>query len=82
MVKREFMTIIRLWSSISTLLMSVVLYVTFLSIFLSEKKAIYVAVNDYGEGLIELIIFSIALFFAFIGYISLLRDKSIFHSSE
>ena len=82
MVKERFMTLIRLWGSIFTLLMSVVLYVTFLSIFLSEKKAIYVTVNDYGEGLIELTIFSIALFFAFIGYISLLRDKSIFRSSE
>jgi ribose/xylose/arabinose/galactoside ABC-type transport system permease subunit len=82
MVKGEFITIVRLWSFISTLLLSVVLYVTFLSIFLTEKKAIYVAVNDYGEGLIELIIFSITLFLAFIGYFSLLKDKSIFRSSE
>lgn len=82
MVKREFMTIIRLWGFIFTLLMSVVLYVTFLSIFLSEKKAIYVTVNDYGEAVIELVIFSIALFLAFIGYFSLLRDKRLFRSSE
>jgi len=82
MVKRGFITIIRLWGFVSTLLMSVVLYVTFLFIFLSEKKAIYVTVNDYGEGLIELIIFSIALFLAFIGYFSLLRDKRLFRSSE
>jgi len=52
MKKGEFITIVRLWGFISTLLMSVVLYVTFLSIFLTEEKAIYVAVNDYGEGLI------------------------------
>lgn len=81
MVKEQFMTILKLWGPIFALVMSVVLYVTFLSIFLSEKKAIYVAVNDYGEGLIELIIFSIALFFAFIGYIPLLRDKYMFRSS-
>jgi hypothetical protein len=70
MAKGEFTPIVRLWSSIFTLLMSVVLYATFLSIFLTEKKAIYVTVNDYGEGVIELIIFSIALFFAFIGFFS------------
>jgi len=82
MKKGEFITIVRLWGFTSTLLMSVVLYVTFLSIFLTEEKAIYVAVNDYGEGLIELILFSIALFLAFIGYISLLRDKRFFRSPE
>lgn len=70
MAKGGFTPIVRLWSSIFTLLMSVVLYATFLSIFLTEKKAIYVTINDYGESVIELIIFSIALFFAFIGFFS------------
>ena len=70
MARGEFTPIVRLWSSIFTLLMSVVLYATFLSIFLTEKKAIYVTINDYGESVIELIIFSIALFFAFIGFFS------------
>jgi len=61
--------------------MSVVLYVTFLSIFFTEEKAIYVAIDNFGEGLTELIIFSIALFFAFIGSISLLQDERLFRSS-
>jgi hypothetical protein len=62
--------------------MSVVLYVTFLSIFFTEEKAIYVAINSFGEGVLELILLSIALFFAFIGSVSLLQDKRLFRSSE
>ena len=82
MLKNEFITLIRLWGSISTLFMSIVLYATFLLIFLSENKASYVAINDYGEAVIELVIFSITLFLAFIGCVSLLMDKRIFCSSE
>jgi hypothetical protein len=82
MLRGVVITIARLWCFIFTFLMSVVLYVTFLSIFFTEEKAIYVAINSFGEGVLELILLSIALFFAFIGSVSLLQDKRLFRSPE
>jgi len=56
------------------LLASFVLYITFLFIFFSENKAVYVSVNSFGEAFVELLIFSVALLLALAGCISLLRD--------
>ena len=66
--------IIRLWAIIFPLLASFVLYITFLFIFFSKNKAVYVSVNSFGEAFVELLIFSVALLLALAGCISLLRD--------
>ena len=71
---------LKLWSCVCTLFTSFMFYATFVLIFLSEGKITYVSVNEYGEGLIELIIMSLALSFALVGSGLLLIDKTILKS--
>lgn len=79
-IKEKFRTILKLWCSVCTLLTSFVFYVTFVLIFLAEGKITYVSVNEYGEGLVELMIMSVALSFSLVGFGLLLIDKSILRS--
>jgi len=73
---------LKLWSTVCTLSISFMFYVTFLLIFFSEGKITYVAVNEYGEGLIELVVISLALSFALVGFGLLMVDKAILKSSR
>jgi len=82
MIKDKFRTILKLWSTVCTLSISFMFYVTFLLIFFSEGKITYVAVNEYGEGLIELVVISLALSFALVGFGLLMVDKAILKSSR
>ena len=53
-----------------------VLYVTFITALVSDTGAVLVTVNGYGEGMIELIIFSLAMILIVAGYVCEWRSKN------
>ncbi|MDY6959995.1 MAG: hypothetical protein SVK08_12670 [Halobacteriota archaeon] len=84
-VKGKVETAIKLWSIIYTLGMTVILYATFLMIFFSNGQYAIVSVNDYGEGFLEFVTIPVALLFAGVGNMMMIRelfnDKPITPSS-
>lgn len=74
--------ILKLWSVIVSLLLSLLLYYIFLLAFFVEEKGVYVTVNDYGEATIEIFIFSIALFLAIVGSLLVLKERKISKAQE
>ncbi|MDY6865159.1 MAG: hypothetical protein SVY15_04200 [Halobacteriota archaeon] len=73
-VKSKVETAIKLWSIIYTLGMTVILYATFLMIFFSNGQYAIVSVNDYGEGFLEFVTIPVALLFAGVGNMMLIRE--------
>ncbi|MDY6930688.1 MAG: hypothetical protein SVJ22_02075 [Halobacteriota archaeon] len=72
--KGKVETAIKLWSVIYTLGMTVILYATFLMIFFSNGQYAIVSVNDYGEGFLEFVTIPIALMFAGVGNMMIIRE--------
>lgn len=54
--------------------MAIILYITFLMIFFAEEKAAVITINEYGESVAEFLTIPVALVFAGIGQILLVRD--------
>ena len=73
-IKGKVETAIKLWSIIYTLGMTVILYATFLMIFFANGQYAIVSVNDYGEGFLEFVTIPIALMFAGVGNMMLIRE--------
>jgi|GEM_PF-4194083 len=73
-IKDKVETAIKLWSIIYPLGMTVILYATFLMIFFSNGQYAIVSVNDYGEGFLEFVTIPIALMFAGVGNMMLIRE--------
>jgi len=67
-----FKTALKLWGLLSTLSMSILLYMTFIVIF--NHGGAIIVINEFGEGMLELIIISISLVFAFLGCALLIKD--------
>ncbi|OFV68631.1 MAG: membrane protein [Candidatus Syntrophoarchaeum caldarius] len=73
-MKEDIKAILKLWGIIYPFAMAVILYITFLMIFFAEEKAAVITVNEYGEGVAEFLTIPIALVFAGLGQILLIKE--------
>ncbi|MDY6966691.1 MAG: hypothetical protein SVM80_12145 [Halobacteriota archaeon] len=73
-IKDSVKIAIKLWGIVYTLGMSIILYVTFLIIFSTQDKIALISVNRYGEGTIEFVTIPIALLFAGVGQVMMVKE--------
>ncbi len=73
-MKEDIKTILKLWGIIYPFAMAVILYITFLMIFFAEEKAAIITINEYGESIAEFLTIPVALVFAGLGQILLVKE--------
>ena len=63
------------FAKVCNLLLIAVFYMTFIAALLSDSNAVLVTVNDYGEGMIEFVLFTVIITLIVAGYAFEWRKK-------
>jgi len=71
----DFLDLCEIWGYVFGVGMGIVVMITFMGAYLDPEKIAVIAINDYGEANIELVMLAVGMVISIVGWISFMSRR-------